>query len=230
MVEAASEQVDEHRLHEIADRIRRHPQLAQEIQVSILAQEVALRWREHSDMLQASEEVPVAAWIVRKKVEGLIRPIEEDAPEAGFKPDDRAPWIHEAVQGLQAGLNQSSQHWARPATPISRPPAPVKNPTPWKLAWSYPVLRAREVPPPRVVARESEPLSDHINQLLARLAQHDGSMALQKSWMGRPRGEWVAQFLAAVHLWHQRRVDAWQDEPFGTVTICHAEQEGAPNG
>lgn len=219
MAEQAQAGVDDGlELKTIADRIRRQPQLARELNVSALAQEVAGRWRQHSDMLQASEEVPVAAWIVRKKVEGLIRPDDPEPDGPSFDPALRPAWLDEAVEELGERAQGARRFWGRAASVPERPPAPVKDPSPWKLAWSYPVLRVKKEPPPRIVAREAEPLGDHMQRLLEAMSSglpYNFRAGLQ----GRPRPEWVAQFLAAVHLWHARSIEAEQAAPFEEIRM-----------
>ncbi|MCL5115674.1 MAG: hypothetical protein M1272_00790 [Firmicutes bacterium] len=210
-------------LKSIADRIRRQPLLARELDVSVLAQEVAGRWREHSDMLQASEEVPVAAWIVKKKVEGLIRPDEPEEEAVGFDESLRPAWLDEALGPLQALARSAEGYIPGSAVALDRPPAPVKDPSPWKLAWSYPVLRPKKEPPPRVVAREAEPLQHHMQRLLDQV-ERARQMDFHSAVAGRPRPEWVAQFLAAVHLWHARTIDAAQETPFGAIQLAARAQ------
>lgn len=205
-------------LQVIADRIRRHPELARELNVSALAQEVAGRWREHSDMLQASEEIPVAAWIVKKKVEGLIRPDDPEPETPGFDLALRPEWLEDAVSVLRNLEDSALMRWGRVGAPLPRPPAPVKDPSPWKLSWSYPTLRPKPAPLERRVAREPEPLSAHIETLYHAVCG-EGRVKLQQSLTGRSRPEWVATFLAAVHLWHARRVQAEQGVAFGPIDI-----------
>ncbi len=206
----------------IAERIRRHPEFARELNVSALAQEVAGRWREHSDMLQASEEIPVAAWIVKKKVEGLIRPDDPEPEGPTFDLSLRPEWLEDAVSELRNLEDRALMRWGRVGEPLPRPPAPVKDPSPWKLSWSYPTLRPKPAPIERRIAREPEPLSVHI-EMLYQTVQGEGQLRLQQSLMGRPRPEWVARFLAAVHLWHARRVQAEQGVPFGPIDLTPAD-------
>ncbi|NMP22434.1 hypothetical protein [Sulfobacillus harzensis] len=205
-------------LYALADRIRRHPELARELQVSALAQEVGEHWREHSDMLAISEEMPVAAWIVKKKVEGLIRPEEPQVEEPGFDLSLRPPWLDEALWVLQEQVQRAAARWDRPGQEIVRPAAPVKDSSPWKLSWAYPNVRPKPVPPERRVAREVEPLSDHIRSLSEAVARL-GRVNLQASLADRPRPEWVARFLAAVHLWHTRAVEVEQSAAFAPIHL-----------
>lgn len=218
MVDRLVSTEDAFELKSLADKIRRQPQLARDLNVSLLVADVHGRWREHSDMLQASEEVPVAAWIVRKKVEGLIRPDEPESEPVGFDPDLRPQWLQIAVDAIQDAERQGNAFWTGTAVPLTRPRAPVKDPSPWKLAWSYPVLRPKKSPPPRVVAREAEPLALHMHRLLALLESRP-HLGFCDHVTGQSRAEWVAQFLAAVHLWHDRSIEANQIEPFGEILL-----------
>ncbi len=206
-------------LRALADQVRRQPQIARDMDVSVLVDEVAGRWREHSNMLQASEEVPVAAWIVRRKVEGLIRPEAEPEDPVPLDPALKPAWVDEGVEVLASRRDAASQRCPRPEPqPLTRAPAPVKDPSLWKLAWSYPRLRPKAAPETRVVARETDPLDYHMRTLWDRIPS-GRRMRFLEDLRGRGRDQWVAQFLALVHLWHARRVEAEQTAAFHEVWV-----------
>lgn len=208
-------------LQALYDRIRRQPALAREMDVSLLAQEVAGRWREHSDMIQASEEVPVAAWIVRKKVEGLVRPDKPEPETEGFDPGLRPVWLEEAVGHLKDQAVVGEAFLSRERESLKRPPAPVKDPSVWKLNWSYPMLTPKKAPPVQTVAPGPEPLEHQMRRLMSRLAQQK-SLVLQEELNGKPKDQWVASFLAVVHLWHVQTLNATQSEPFRAIALTIA--------
>ncbi len=206
-------------LTSLAERIRRNPQLAQEMDVSALAARVAARWRERSDMMAASEEVPVAAWIVRRKVEGLVRPeVEETEPEP-FDPNKRPDWLTEGVEGLKKKALHGQRYWPHEGTlELRRLPAPVRDASPWTLAWSYPRLRPKKARPVATVAYQALPLRDHIEAWLDRLSGGE-PVSFHEAMTGEPRREWAVAFLAAVHLWHERLIDARQSEAFAPLIL-----------
>jgi segregation and condensation protein A len=214
-------------LRALADQVRRQPQLAREMDVSVLVDEVAGRWREHSDMLQASEEVPVAAWIVRRKVEGLIRPEAEPDEPVPLDPALKPEWVGDGVAALTRLRDAAAARWPRPVPErLQMAPVPVKDPSLWKLAWSYPRLRPKSAPAPQVVARETDPLDYHMEALWTRIPAGTRIRFLE-GLRGRGRDQWVAQFLALVHLWHVRRVEAEQSGPFQDLWVERRE-EGDP--
>lgn len=211
-------------LRALADQVRRQPQIARDMDVSVLVDEVTGRWREHSDMLQASEEVPVAAWIVRRKVEGLIRPEAEPEEPAPLDPALKPAWVDEGL-GVLASLRQAAaERWTRPEPqPLRMAPTPIKDPSLWKLAWSYPRLRPKAAPEARVVTREADPLAYHMRALWDRIPP-GRRMRFLEDLRGRGRDQWVAQFLALVHLWHMRRIEAEQTGAFHEVWVERREE------
>lgn len=203
----------------LADKIRRQPRIAQEMDVSVLVQELTGRWRQYRDMMDASEEVPVAAWIVRRKVEGLVRPDADAEEVVAFDPDLRPDWLGQAVELLQDAFRQGAAFMGRPTAVNLRPqPAPVKDPSLWKLAWSYPKLRVKPQPPIQTVQREPLPLRQFMYALLERLGVKR-RLVLHEELAGRSRQEWTASFLAAVHLWHERQVELNQAVAYGPLLV-----------
>ena len=213
----------------LADKIRRQPQLAQDMDVSLLVSELSGRWHRYHNMLEASDEVPVAAWIVRRKVEGLVRPPSEEPESEPFDEERRPPWLRESIEILQLCGQDAQRYLGRPvATLMAAPPPPVKDATLWKLAWSYPKVKKKEQPVVRTVARPSRPLGDYVRQLLRRLAGKP-RLVLQIELNGEAREQWVAAFLAAVHLWHGRVVQLQQTEPFGFLVVERVEGTELPH-
>lgn len=215
-------------LKDLAEEIRKKPQLAQEVDVSQLVAELSGRWRQLHDMLDASEEVPVAAWIVRRKVEGLVRPVVEEVAEAGFNPDLRAQWLDDAVSAMQICWQDAQRLKGRAAEPLPhKRPALVKDPSVWKILWSYPKLREKATPVVAEVPREGRPLAGIMQDLLVRLRQHH-RIVLHEVMAGLPKEEWTQVFMAAVHLWHQDSVELNQSGPFAPLVLQQALREGDP--
>lgn len=216
-------------LKTIAERIRRQPGLAQDMDVSALVEEVAGRWREHSDMIEASEEVPVAAWIVRRKVEGLVRPEVEDEEPEPFDVNKRPAWLVDAVESLQHESSTGQRYWTRSIpVVIRRRPAAVKDASPWTLCWSYPRLRPRKSRPVATVAHQPLPLKVHIEEWRRRLV--GGQMvAFQEAMAGESRETWVVSFLAAAHLWHERAIEVRQNGAYAPLLLQGHRTESRPH-
>ncbi|MCY0899459.1 MAG: segregation/condensation protein A [Firmicutes bacterium] len=203
----------------LAERVRRHPELACEMDVSELALWVRSRWREYSDLLQSSEEVPTAAWIVRKKAEGLVRPepVAEEAPSREVL-NSRPAWLSQAVAELQGMEHQAARYWGGPVRLGSPPPRPVRDASPWTLCWSFPTLPPEPPQRTHVVRRSYDSLADEMSQVMHALARRSPAL-FDELVAGQPWARRVSQFLAIVHLWHQRRVSVEQHEPFGPLQI-----------
>ncbi len=216
-------EVDAGNLKELAEKIRRQPKIAESMDVSLLIQDLSGRWREAFNMITVSEEVPVAAWIVLKKVEGLVRPAEEMAEEPGFDAELRPAWLDEAVTYLVAIGSEADKYWGHAgAAPYPSGPIPVKEPNVWKLAWSYPRLRKKPEVPVATVGRLEFPLKALIAKLWRRLAQRP-EVVLNEELSGQSRGTWAVTFLAVVHLWHQGAVDLEQGGAYAPLVIRKIE-------
>ncbi len=211
-------------LQELANRIRREPRLAQEMDVSLLMERAVGRWRTYADLLEASEEVPVAAWIVRRKVEGLVQPDAPQPEQAAFDPASRVSWPSWAVEMLQLQAHLAQRYLSRPVHEPLRPqPAPVKDASVWKLAWSFPRLRPRRQVSVAVVERKTVPLQEHMQLWIKRLRQKQ-RIVFQDELAHLPRQQWPVYFLAVVHLWHDQSVRISQAQAFGPLIL--EEREG----
>ncbi|MCY0877630.1 MAG: hypothetical protein OWU84_01615 [Firmicutes bacterium] len=206
-------------LKALAEQIRRRPQLACDMDVSELAEWVRNRWRAYSDLLQSSEEVPTAAWIVRKKAEGLVRPEpSEEEPAAPVVGEARPAWVSQAAAALEAQAVRASRYLAGPPRGGPSSPRPVRGASPWTLAWSYPRLPPAPRMRTHVVPRRYDSLKEEMNQVLRHL-QEDGSTSFEELARGQPWPRRVGQFLAIVHLWHQQRILVEQREAFGPLWL-----------
>lgn len=203
-------------LRALADRLRRHPGEARHLRVKAMVASLSERWREAPDMLSVSDEVPVGAWVVRKKVHELLPRPEDPADEpdsvwTGAVPD----WIRAAVAGLAPRLETQALSFPRPEHPArERKPAPVKAASTAHLASAWPRLRPPRKLPPVRVNPEPDPLERRLERLRSLLRERG-------RWRFPPaerysRRETVALFLALLVLWHQGEVGigqrAW-DEP-----------------
>lgn len=203
----------------LADKIRREPWVAQETDVSLMVRELTGHWRTSANMMEVSEEAPVAAWIVRRKAERLVYPGDEEAPAIPFDPDLKPAWLIDAVSHLKDAEREAGRRWGRPIVwRQKRVPAPIKDPSPWKLVWSYPRLLPKPTPHVQTVRPAEFPLRAVMARLLDRLV-HQPRLVFQEEFAQRGREEWAATFLAAVHLWHQRQVELCQPGPYGSLVI-----------
>lgn len=206
-------------LQALADRLRRHPREARALRVWELVQTLSERWREAPDMLSISDEVPVGAWVVRKKVWELLPQKEPvDLPAVNSDPGEVPTWIEPAVRSLAECYRQTGLAYARPPIGIERSPAPVKAADAVRLAQSWPRLRAPVVPPEVVVSADEDPLDQRLEQLRRSLHR-------QGRWLFPPHGrparpaEVVATFLALLILWNQGEVEIAQPAGGGPLEV-----------
>lgn len=217
-------------LQELANRIRRDPRLAQVMDVSALVGQVVGRWRQYNDLLEASEEVPLAAWIVRRKVEGLVRPELPEPELLTFDRDQRALWPSRGAELLKIQQSQAERFLPRSAgVSFPRLPAPVKEASVWKLVWSFPRLRPPKKLPFAVVKPQVAPLQEHMQSWLTRLDQQN-QVVFQEELAHFPRRKWPVYFLAAVHLWHDQAVYLSQAHAFDHLVLQKASREQACDG
>lgn len=210
--------------------IRKHPKTVLELPVTVVIQRAMNRWRQSADFLAVSEEVPWAAWVVRKKAEGLVAPPVEENLDPTESADVRPVWIDQAVGHLKALGEQAGIRFERPPGDVRLPsvPPPVKDATIWKLAWSYPKVRPVVEPRPRLVYRDPETLAQRIQWLRQRLKERPRWL-WQDTVDGQSRADQILGFLAALHLWHHQEIELQQEAPFEPLWIIVPEERHDPS-
>lgn len=212
---------------DLASQVRRKPELARQLVVADLVRSLTLRWRVQVDMLSVSDEVPVTAWIVRRKAEGLVAPeVAASDPEI-FDPALRPAWMAEAIDKLSARYLAAHHFHHPPARQVPRPRVPVKDPSLWKLAWSWPRLKPKVEPPRQVVKLETQPLSTRIREVESRLEGHTEGLAFGVLCGSKAPDQVVGTFLAVVHLWHRRSVNLVQPGVYGSIWVSSSGGVGA---
>ncbi|CAB1128697.1 conserved protein of unknown function [Candidatus Hydrogenisulfobacillus filiaventi] len=208
----------------LARQLKAQPHKARDLVLRAVVARATRRWRTAPDPLAWSDEMPLCAWMVKRKSQAVLPGAEADEePSAPPEPaPDPLPW-RQAGAALAALAREGARLRYRPPAPPRQPP-PVAGADPARLAAAFPRLRPRPLPPPRVVVRPPLLLPDVMARLEAALAAggiYDLEAlcpALNLCSRGE-RGARAAVFLAAVVLWHQGRITARQSEPFGPIRL-----------
>lgn len=208
----------------LADQLRRRPFLAREVQVRLVVEAMSRKWRVVQDMLDVSDEVPVTAWIVRRKAEVLL-PRSESSEEPVADADPLSPdatWLPEARAFLTALLDRAASiHPREQGEPLSSR-APVKDASPWTLAWAYPKIPQRSAPRSQTVALDPDPIEHHIARIRSILREREW-VRFRELTGGQNRRKTVVTFLAMVHLWHHREIYAEQQESYEELHLRRTE-------
>ncbi len=205
---------------EIASRVRRHPEWVLSLLVSSLVHEASERWRGAHDLLEVTDEVPITAWVVRRKSD-LLLPGATPAEEPGVEePGDAAPWIPQSVQDLRVLLAQAQERHGGCRRLEPGPPAPVKGATPWTLAWSWPKLKIPKMTTPTRIQPEVDPVRERLARIRDRM-KSDGLNGIGfEDLVGSPRTlDRVATFLALTQLWHRRELVLEQTQAYGPIWV-----------
>lgn len=201
---------------QLADQIRRHPEMVRQIGVYDLVVTMASHWRIAEDVLDVTDQVPLTAWIVKRKAQGVLVEPDDDGDVDSEDDKDVAPWLMDAVNYLTRLASDRLPRFGRMVGWLGPVRVPIKDPNVWKLSWSWPQLRVRVTPTPRIISAKVDPLDDQIVQLQRRLGECDGPWKLSE-W--KDTGSPVSRFLAVVHLWHRGAAEAQQADSYAEIWV-----------
>ncbi len=205
---------------EIASRIRRQPHWVLSLLVSSLVHEASERWRGAQDLLEVTDEVPVTAWVVRRKSDLLLpgaAPEEDVLPE---EPIDAAPWLSSATGHLRALQAQAAHLHARRPCLVPKSPAPVKGASPWKLAWSWPKLKIPTAIAPRLIQPEVDPVRERLARIRHRLTSAPLNGLGFDELVDSPQTiDRIMTFLALTQLWHTNELTMEQSHAYGKIWV-----------
>lgn len=211
----------------LAAEVRRSPERALAIRATQVVRFMIGQWREADDLYALTDEMPLTAWVVRKKA-AVIVPVPASEPEDDAAPldtGDWADWRELGVRTLKTLYQRGQASWGRAPSNLPRPPAPVKQATVWRLAWSWPRVRPPRVVPPVVVAAEDDPLARRIDRLRAALARAEEPIAF--GGLGfRTAADRVPAFLALLHLWQRDEVALTQADSYQEIWMTRCGPAG----
>jgi chromatin segregation and condensation protein Rec8/ScpA/Scc1 (kleisin family) len=223
-------------LLDLATHLRRRRLDPLTISATELVRQLRSGWRTPRvpSLDMVADELPVAAWVVRRKGLRLI-PGSADDPEPDESPPD-PPWA--ALPALTEWLRQqygANHTWGGPARWPDPLPPEIPDATPWRLRWAWPPGRApRPTPPPAVVVR-THPLWRRGLYVVHWLRRRPGGGTFQELARARPRPEQVDMLLVILALWARRRIAVGQDAPYGPLRVqlaaaAHGEGDGHGDG
>ena len=216
----------------LAAEVRRSPERALAIRAAQVVRFMIGQWREADDLYALTDEMPLTAWVVRKKAAVIVPPPASEAEEDDAAPRDTgdwAEWREFGVRTLKTVYQRGQASWGRDPTIPPRPPAPVKQATVWRLAWSWPRVRPPRVVPPVMVAAEDDPLSRRIERLRAALAESEGPIAFGGLGLSSAVDQ-VPAFLALLHLWQRDEVAVTQTDSYQEIWMTRGGRPGGNLG
>jgi chromatin segregation and condensation protein Rec8/ScpA/Scc1 (kleisin family) len=213
-------------LVDLATHLRRHRLDPLAISAVELVRQLRAHWQVAGPpgLDEVADELPIAAWVVRRKGARLI-PGNEDPPEPELPPEE-APWA--GLEPLSAWLqHRQAAAYAQggvPRWPLP-PPAEVPDATPWRLRWAWPPGRIRKPRAAPEVLVRSDPLWRRGLYVAHWLRRRPGGGRFDELTEGMGRSEQVDVFLVLLSLWARRRVQMMQPGAYAPLVIRAASGE-----
>ncbi len=208
-------------LADLAARLRRRTLAALGISATELIAQLRRHWRTVEGVDRIADEMPVAAWVLGKKIREVLAETEEDADAEGDEAFDDRLWVEEATAALREYREvlhptaAGPPRWPSPGWPA------IRDAHPWRLPLAWPPGRAprREKPPGATVAPDP-PLWRRAMLLIRRLRRAAPGADFQSLVADLPRAARVEQFLVVMALWSRGRLVASQTEAFGPLVLA----------
>jgi hypothetical protein len=205
-------------LAELTARIRLHPETARDLRVLELVRVMRAKWAREPDPVEACDEFPGTAWVVRRKVEMVLpRPPREEASPVEAPAADRT-WVEPAVESLRHLFAAASAYHFRPPGP-RRVTRSVSGASAARLVAAWPRVRPRPAPPMVRVAAEADPITDRIGRWRTLLR----AGPVRFPWPDEPRSEVVGMFVALLGLWASGEVVVRQEQPYALLDVERRE-------
>lgn len=208
-------------LFRLTERLRRHPEEVRTIKALNLVRTMVEKWYAQDDPVESSDEVPITAWVVRRKIEMVLPALQsageavDTAPAADALPLTR-DWIGPAITALQAANQVRLGYHLRSASAWPKPLRPVSGRNWPDLAQAWPNLKPKRATPSTVVRRDPDPIASRIARWHAWLAA-DSTVRFPAASMDRT--EVVALFIALMLLWAGGDVDIQQTAAFTALEV-----------
>ncbi|MHB1953407.1 MAG: hypothetical protein ACYCOU_06620 [Sulfobacillus sp.] len=207
-------------LNEVAARVRRHPEWVLSLAVAGMVRQFALRWQQAENLLDVTDEVPVTAWIVRRKSDLLLpRNEEPENDNETALPQTETSWLGPLISHLQELQTAANKRHRRRTTFRPQKRVSVKGATLWKLAWSWPRIKEVVVQPPQIIRAQTDPIGERLFRVRKQLASDPRWFSLNELTQSSARRDLVLTILAITQLWHAEEVDLDQRHPYGPVRI-----------
>lgn len=211
-------------LGELTARVRLHPDEARNLRVLELVRVMRAKWTAEPDPVEACDEFPGTAWLVRRKVEMMLPrpPRDERSEEAPNVPVVDAGFLDEAVGALRRLHAEAGAYRFRPLADPAPKHRSVVGANPERLAMAWPRLRPRPAPPVVRIKAELDPITDRVERW--RMLLRTGRVRFPRPQ--EPRREVVGMFVALMGLWAGGEVVVRQTEPYSPLEV----ESRAPGG
>ncbi len=204
-------------LSELATRLKRRTLGALGLSATLLIQQLRQHWRTLEGVDRMAEEMPVAAWVLGRKMRELLAEREQDPGDDEFF--DARPWVLEAVRALhsttdhQAPVMAGPPRWPTPGWPA------IRDAHQWRLPLMWPPQRARRAGRPTPAVVEPDPPLWRRAMLLLRRIRRSPNDDFQTLVADLPVSVQVEQFLVMIALWSRGRLATSQRASFGPLTL-----------
>lgn len=205
-------------LADLASRLRRRTLAALGLSATDLIQQLRRHWRTVETVDRVADEMPVAAWVLSKKIREVLAEPDEN-PDEAERLDER-PWVQDTTALLREYREVLSPvafgppRWPSPGWPA------IRDAHPWRLPLAWPPGRPpRASHPLRATVEPEAPLWRRALLLVRRIRHAPEGASFQQLVADLPRAAQVEQFLVVMALWARGRVAAAQDESFGPLRL-----------
>ncbi|MDA8200902.1 MAG: hypothetical protein M0Z54_15995 [Thermaerobacter sp.] len=204
-------------LSDLASRLKRRTLPALGISATLLIQQLRQHWRMVDGVDRIAEEMPVAAWVLGRKMRELLAEREED-PEDEDVLDGR-PWVQAAVASLRTTTaHQDPVMPGPPRWPVPGWP-PIRDAHAWRLPLMWPPRRAQpQARPSAAVVAPDPPLWRRALLLLRRIRRSPDD-DFQTLVSDLPVPLQVEQFLVVMALWSRGRLAPSQRHSYGPLSL-----------
>ncbi len=204
-------------LSDLASRLKRRTLAALGLSATLLIQQLRQHWRTLDGVDRVAEEMPVAAWVLARKMRELLAEREED-PEDEDVFDGR-PWVQAAVVRLrtiaahQDPVMPGPARWPVPGWP------PIRDAHAWRLPLMWPPRRVQPLARPVAAVVEPDPPLWRRALLLWRRIRRSPEDDFQTLVSDLPVPLQVEQFLVVMALWSRGRLAPSQRHSFGPLSL-----------
>jgi len=177
------------------------------------------RWREAPTLDEVADDLPQAAWVLRRKGQSVLPGVEDTEEEPEPVAAAAEPWVRPAALMLRTRVQSLAPGDGGPPRWPDPIPPPPRDATPYRLAMAWPPGRPRREPPPPALVMSSEALWRRGLALVRRLRPRPHPTGWDELVAGQDVAGRVETFAILMALWARGRVDLRQSVPFGPLSV-----------
>ncbi len=213
-------------LEDLVARIRARRLDPLSIDAYLMVTQCRARWREVESVDDVAEDLPQAAWVLRRKGQSVL-PGAMPEPEPEPPPElEAAPWVRPAALLLRDLAREiplgegGPPRWPDPA------PRMPRDATPYRLAMAWPPGRPRREAAPPALVVPTRALWRRGLALIRRIGPRPKPTTWDDLVAGQGTSGQVEAFSILLALWARERVELTQSVPFGPLTVRRQVREG----